>query len=90
MDVQTRPERGNSLGRASRPMTQQRKKVGIIVPSCNTVVEPDFGRVALAGVIIPSARMWILDNTVDAHETMNKDVETCAKYLGTAAVDISA
>lgn len=31
MDVQTRPERGNSLGRASRPMTQQRKKVGIIV-----------------------------------------------------------
>jgi hypothetical protein len=54
------------------------------------VVEPDFGRVALAGVIIPSARMWILDNSVDAHETMNKGVETCAKYLGTAAVDISA
>jgi len=43
---------------------------------------------APADVSIHSARMWILDNSVSALETMNNEVETCAKYLGSAAVDI--
>jgi maleate isomerase len=32
--------------------------------------------------------MWILENTVEALAAMNKEVETCAKYLASAAVDI--
>jgi maleate cis-trans isomerase len=34
--------------------------------------------------------MWILDNSVSALETMNKEVETCAKYLASAAVEVIA
>lgn len=71
-------------------MAQSRKKVGLIVPSCNTVVEPDFVRMAPVDTSIHAARMWILDNSVEALQQMNADIETAAKYLGSAGVDVIA
>ena len=71
-------------------MDEPRKKVGVMLPSSNTTVEYDFQRAAPANVSIHSARMWAEGAGVDVLEEMNKDVERCARYLGTAAVDTIA
>ena len=74
-------------GPESQMMDEPRKKVGVMLPSSNTTVEYDFQRAAPANLSIHSARLWAEGACVDVLEEMNKDVERCARYLGTAAVD---
>ena len=71
-------------------MTRPRTKIGLIVPSSNTTVEPDFQRVVPPGVTLHAARMWLVDTTPDGLEAMNEEAETAARALGSAAVDVVA
>ena len=66
-----------------------RKRIGLIVPSTNTTVEPDFRMAAPNDVTFHSHRMWMdEDTTTDIVDRMNADVEQAARYLATASVDL--
>lgn len=71
-------------------MPEQRKKLGLILPSSNTTVEPDFHRVLPAHVSLHASRIWVVDVTHDDLEAMNSDAEMAARYIGTAEVDAIA
>ena len=63
-------------------------RVGLIVPSSNTTVEPEFGKMAPEGVTIHSARMQISENTLAGLREMEKDAERAASLLSDADVDV--
>ena len=66
-----------------------RKRIGLIVPSTNTTVEPDFRMAAPRDVTLHSHRMWMDEaTTTDIVDRMNSDVEQAARYLATASVDL--
>ncbi len=44
-----------------------RKKFGVLLPSSNTIVEPDFYSMAVPGVTVHGCRIWI-DQRGDGHE----------------------
>lgn len=48
-------------------------RVGLIVPSSNTVMEPDFHRVLGAGCAISTSRVYLEQVTRDAEQTMIDD-----------------
>jgi maleate isomerase len=67
-----------------------RKKIGLIVPSSNTTVEPDFHRALPPYVSLHTSRIWVVDVTHDDLDTMNRDTEMAARYVGTAQIDAVA
>lgn len=71
-------------------MTQQRKKIGLVLPSSNTSTEPDFHRVMPDSVSLHSHRIWLEDTTLEDLGAMNRDAEQAARYVGTADVDVIA
>ncbi|MDA1036637.1 MAG: aspartate/glutamate racemase family protein [Chloroflexi bacterium] len=71
-------------------MIEERKKIGLVVPSSNTSTEPDFYRVMPANVSLHSHRIWLEDTTLEDLDTMNRDAEKAARYIGTADVDVIA
>ena len=46
-------------------MSEQRRRVGVIVPSTNTTVEPDFNRLMPEDVTVHGARLWATEHTRD-------------------------
>jgi maleate isomerase len=71
-------------------MPVTRKKLGLILPSSNTTVEPDLHRVLPEHVSLHASRIWVVDVTHDDLEAMNRDTEMAARYVGTAEVDAVA
>ena len=63
-------------------------KLGLMVPSSNTSVEIDFRRVARPGLSVHTARMWLTGSDADVLDRMNEDLETAARQLGSAAVEL--
>ena len=51
-------------------MSTQRQRLGLIVPSSNTVSEPDFVRAAPDGVTVHTARAYLADTTEEAERRM--------------------
>ena len=51
-------------------MSQERFRVGLMVPSSNTVMEPDFHRQLDDTCIISTDRMYLVDVTAEAEEAM--------------------
>jgi maleate isomerase len=72
--------------------TAVRRRIGLMVPSTNTTCEADFGMVVPRGVTVHGQRLWMTnDATGDAaYERMNGEIETGARYLATARVDVVA
>ena len=64
------------------------KKIGVMVPSSNTSVEIDFRRAARPGVSVHAARMWLTGSDADVLDRMNQDIDTAARHLGSAAVEL--
>jgi len=60
-----------------------RARIGVFVPSVNTVVEPEFNALVPEGVTIHSARMFITHPTVETLKRMNQDIETAAELIET-------
>jgi maleate cis-trans isomerase len=69
-----------------------RKRIGVMIPSTNTTCEADFQMTAPQGVTIHGQRMWITndDEGEASMERMNADIDSGARYLATARVDVIA
>jgi len=67
-----------------------RKRIGVMVPSTNTTCEADFQMTVPRGVTVHGQRLWMTnEGTGDgAFERMNAEIETGARYLATAKVDV--
>ena len=68
-----------------------RAKIGLIVPSTNTVNEPEFNMMAPRGVSIHSARIMLLGKATEAsYYKMGEETSRAASELATAEVDVIA
>jgi maleate cis-trans isomerase len=69
-----------------------RKRIGVMVPSTNTSCEADFQMAAPRDVTIHGQRLWVTndDEGEAAMERMNSEIESSARYLATAKVDVVA
>ena len=69
-----------------------RKRIGVMVPSTNTTFEADFQLVAPRDVTIHGQRLWLTNDADGASgmDRMNGEIESGAKYLATASVNVVA
>ena len=68
-----------------------RAKIGLIVPSTNTVNEPEFNMMAPQGVSIHGARIMLLGKaTEESYIKMGEETSRAAAELATAEVDVIA
>lgn len=69
-----------------------RKRIGVMVPSTNTTCEADFQMVVPEGVTIHGQRLWLTNDAAgeDGMNRMNAEIESGARYLATAKVDVIA
>ena len=69
-----------------------RKRIGVMVPSTNTTFEADFQLLAPPDVTIHGQRLWLTNDAAGAAgmDRMNAEVESGARYLATARVDVVA
>jgi maleate cis-trans isomerase len=69
-----------------------RRKIGVMIPSSNTTCEADFNLVAPGEFSVHGQRLWLTNEASGnaAFERMNQEVESGARYLGTAKVDVVA
>ena len=63
-------------------------RIGLLVPSSNTTMEPDFYAMAPRGVTIHTARMRLSKVTPEALIRMADDTERAAGLLADAGVDV--
>lgn len=69
-----------------------RKRIGVMVPSTNTTFEADFQMVVPRTVTVHGTRMWLTNDALGeaGMNRMNEDIETGARTLATASVDVIA
>src|SRR2546430_17256818 len=69
-----------------------RKRSGVMVPCANTTCEDDVAMVVPRGVTVHGQRLWMTNdaNGDGAYARMNGEIETGARYLATARVDVIA
>ena len=67
-----------------------RKRIGLIVPSTNTTCEADFQMAVPPGITVHGQRLWMTNEGTgdDIFNRMNAEIETGARYLATARVDV--
>ena len=67
-----------------------RKRIGVMIPSTNTTCEADFQLTVPREVTIHGQRLWMTnEGTGDAaYVRMNGEIESGARYLATAHVDV--
>jgi maleate isomerase len=63
-------------------------RIGLLVPSSNTTIEPDFYVMAPRGVTVHTARMRLSEVTPEALMRMAEDTERAGNLLADAGVDI--
>ncbi len=71
-----------------------RKKFGVIAPSTNTIVEPDFYRMAVPGVTAHFSRIWIRNQNLSSNEEFERllvqirdEIRFAVERVMTAEVD---
>ena len=67
---------------------QQTHRIGLLVPSSNTTVEPEFYRALPASVTLHTARLYLTEITPEAILKILEDLETQSRYLASAEVDV--
>jgi maleate cis-trans isomerase len=69
-----------------------RKRIGVMVPSTNTTFEGDFQMLVPKDVTVHGQRMWLTNDAMGeaGMNRMNEDIETGARTLATANVDVIA
>jgi maleate isomerase len=63
-------------------------RIGLLVPSSNTTVEPEFYRALPPGVTLHVARLFLARITPDSILDMVQDLETQSRNLASAGVDV--
>jgi len=68
----------------------QRKRIGLMVPSTNTTCEPDFQMAVPRGITVHGQRLWLTNEGTgdEVFDRMNAEIESGARYLATAKVDV--
>jgi maleate isomerase len=69
-------------------VTKNSYRIGLLVPSSNTTVEPEFYRALPASVTLHAARMFLTDITPEAILRIVQDLESQSRLLATADVDV--
>jgi len=64
-----------------------RARIGVLVPSANTVVESEFNRMIPEGVSVHAARMYKLVSNPDTEIEMRKEAQHATRELATAKCD---
>src|SRR3954464_14112666 len=64
------------------------KRIGLMVPSSNTTVEPEFYRALPRSVTLHTARLYLTRIAPEAILQMIEDMERQAKLLASADVDV--
>lgn len=59
----------------SKDVLGYRRKFGVIVPSTNTIVEPDFNDMRVPGVTTHTSRIWIRDQNLSSDEAFEALLE---------------
>jgi maleate isomerase len=67
---------------------QKTHRIGLLVPSSNTTVEPEFYRALPASVTLHTARLFLTEITPEAILRILEDLETQSRYLASAEVDV--
>lgn len=65
-----------------------RRRIGLLVPSSNTTMEPELYRMAPGGVSIHTARMRLVETTPEKLVEMAEDAGRATALLATAEVDV--
>ena len=70
-----------------------RKRVGVLVPSANQTVEPDFYSVVPKEITVHAERLWNGDPTAPGeneadNEKINEDLERAARYVASLEPDL--
>jgi maleate cis-trans isomerase len=67
-----------------------RRRIGLMVPSTNTTCEADFELVVPKHITVHGQRLWLTNDAPgeEAMTRMNAEIETGARYLATAKVDV--
>lgn len=68
----------------------RRRRVGLIVPSVNAVIEPDFAAVRLSGISFHATRVMLRETTPDGLRAMNAGVEAAAELIASVTPDVVA
>jgi maleate isomerase len=63
-------------------------KIGLIVPSANTVMEPEFYKMAPTGIATFATRMFLEEVKVETLAKMAEEVDRAVRELSTAQVDV--
>ena len=63
-------------------------RIGLLVPSSNTTVEPEFYRALPANVTLHTARLFLTEITPEAILRMVEDLEQQSRLLASADVDV--
>ncbi|MCE2468932.1 MAG: aspartate/glutamate racemase family protein [Dehalococcoidia bacterium] len=71
-------------------MNSRRTRIGLIVPSSNSTAEYDYQRILDAETALHTARVFLVDTTIEMLERMNQDAEEAARSLESAGVDVIA
>lgn len=72
------------------------RRIGVLLPSTNQVVEPDFNSAMPEGVTVHAERLWLEGPSApgggDGIELMdmNADIDRAAKYVASAGVEVIA
>src|SRR5260221_1027528 len=70
-------------------MSSQQLRIGLIVPSSNTVMEPDFHRQLDASGFVSTTRILLEDVTREAEVLMlEEDLPQAIRRIGTTAPDV--
>lgn len=65
-----------------------KRRIGLLLPSSNTTMEPEFYAMAPEGLTIHSARMRLEEVTPETLEEMAREARRAASLLATAEVDV--
>ena len=69
-------------------MPKTSHRVGLLVPSSNTTVEPEFYRALPANVTLHTARLFLAQITPEAILALAEELETQSRLLASADVDV--
>src|SRR5262249_36083964 len=66
------------------------KRIGLMVPSTNTTCEADFQMAVPRGITVHGQRLWLTNEGTgdEIFDRMNAEIESGARYLATAKVDV--
>lgn len=67
-----------------------RARIGLIIPSLNVTIEPEFNHLAPQGVSTHATRLLFEKGTAEDLEKMAEDTDKATRLLATACVDVIA